>query len=98
MYTFLDKKRIAEEIANADNIEQYRKKLKELQLPASGRIMNNSHELAVSLVYTLLEHCSKEEILALTPISETVAIATSTEKQSFIHSIKKKLNLKNTRR
>ncbi len=64
MYTFQQKKSISRAIAQPSKIEIYRGLLASRGLPAAGTIMKNRSALAVSMVYTLLEHFTAEEIQA----------------------------------
>ena len=73
MYTFQQKKAISRAIAQPSKIEIYRSLLASRGLPAAGTIMKNRSALAVSMVYTLLEHYTAEEIQAACETSEVKA-------------------------
>ena len=64
MYTFQQKKSISRAIAQPSRIDIYRRLLSSKGLPAAGTIMKNRSALAESMVYTLLEHYTAEEIQA----------------------------------
>ncbi|MBP3662336.1 MAG: hypothetical protein J6J25_04435 [Bacteroidales bacterium] len=63
MYSFQQKRAISKKIASSEHIDTYRQLLASRGLPAAGIIMKDRQALAVSLVYTLLEHFTEEEII-----------------------------------
>lgn len=70
-YSFKEKKRISEDIADIQHIGCYRMMLSSYGSRLSRTVMTDRVQLARALVYELLKYCTREEIISFSSTSGT---------------------------